>query len=125
MQGDNLKLLEQKLDDLKQCILHQAKLDVEFASQLKKVLLIDSNNFIPPDKKKKEDIFNPVSFLHENGKGKLVELLNEKTNSELIVIIRSLSIMKSKELKGIERSEMLNTVINYAEKELNQGSVFL
>jgi hypothetical protein len=85
-------------------------------------------NKIEPKKTKKPDfteVFNPLKYLRENGQDNLKNQLDKMTNDELKEIIRSYNIKKAKEMKGIERSQMVSDIIQYAERELNRGGVFL
>lgn len=85
-------------------------------------------NKTEPKKPKKPDfteVFNPLKYLRENGQDTLKSQLDKMTNDELKEIIRSYNIKKSKEIKGIDRSQMVSDIIQYAERELNRGGVFL
>lgn len=71
------------------------------------------------------EIFNPLKFLREYGQDNLKNQLDKMTNDELKEIIRSYNIKKAKEMKGLERSQMILDIIQYAGRELNRGGVFL
>lgn len=83
----------------------------------------------PESKKPKKpdftEVFNPLKYLRENGQDNLKSQLDKMTNDELKEIIRSYNIKKAKEIKGIERSQMVLDIMQYAERELNRGGVFL
>lgn len=85
-------------------------------------------NKAEPKKQKKPDfteVFNPLKYLRENGQDNLKSQLDKMTNDELREIIRSYNIKKAKEMKGVERSQMVADIMQYAERELNRGGVFL
>ncbi len=71
------------------------------------------------------EVFNPLKSLRENGRDNLKNQLDKMTNDELKEIIRSYNIKKAKEMKGIDRPQMVSDIIQYAERELNRGGVFL
>lgn len=71
------------------------------------------------------EVFNPLKSLRENGRDNLKGQLDKMTNDELKEIIRSYNIKKAKEMKGIDRPQMVSDIIQYAERELNRGGVFL
>ncbi|MGL6284731.1 MAG: hypothetical protein ACRC2J_20180, partial [Microcoleaceae cyanobacterium] len=71
------------------------------------------------------EVFNPLKSLRENGQDNLKNQLDKMTNDELKEIIRSYNIKKAKEMKGIDRPQMVSDIIQYAERELNRGGVFL
>jgi hypothetical protein len=78
-----------------------------------------------PKKPDFTEVFNPLKYLRENGHDNLKSQLDKMTNDELKEIIRSYNIKKAKEMKGIERSQMVSDIMQYAERELNRGGVFL
>ena len=124
---ENLKAIERKLTNLVNCILNKASTDPEFASQLYDILISDSLKAILREKKKrpKELAFNLVAFLHEHGKEELLKTLREKPDSDLRIMLRSEGIRKGKELKALERQQMIDEIFAHSEKKLKQGSVFL
>lgn len=65
----------------------------------------------------------PVAYLQENGKEKLQNKLGDMTNDELKNTLRFF-IKKGKDIKTIQREEMITEIIKYAERELNRGSSF-
>jgi hypothetical protein len=122
-----LRALETKLTNLSRCILNEAERNDEFARRLEEVLISDSLRNILGETKKKpqKDIFNSVGFLHENGEGKLREELERKTDSELREILRSEGIKKGKELKVINRQQVIEEIITNSQRRLTQGASFL
>jgi hypothetical protein len=122
-----LKALEIKLTNLLRCILDEAERSDDFAQQLEDILISDSlKNILRESKKKpKKNVFNAVGFLHENGVDKLREELEGKTDSELREILRSEGIKKGKELKSIDRQQMIEELISISGQRLSQGSSFL
>jgi hypothetical protein len=81
-----------------------------------------------PEKKqargRKHD-FNTVVYLQEHGEAKLREELEKKANTELIQIVRSDGSKVGKELKSVEREEVIKEILLSATRRLKQGSVFL
>jgi hypothetical protein len=122
-----IKALEVKLTSLVNCILNKAASDTEFATQLEEVLLSDSLRVVLQENKKKaqKSTFNPIAFLRENSIDILKAELERKTDSELRLIVRAEGIKKGKELKSMERQQMIDEVIQNSERRLKQGSVFL
>lgn len=122
-----LKSLETKLTNLVTCVLNKASNDPEFARQLEEILLSDSlqKTLREGKKKAKKHDFHPVAFLHEHGEEKLRMELEGKTDAELRVVLRSEGIRKGKELKSIERKEMIEEIMVDSSRKLKQGSSFL
>lgn len=69
--------------------------------------------------------FHPVAFLQQYGEEKFQEELEKKANTELIQIIRSEGIKSGKDLKNLEREDMIQDIILNTKRRLKQGSVFL
>lgn len=130
MQGDNPELLkgvEKKLEALVRCVINKARNDKEFAEQLQEILLSDSLRESLREKKSSiaKIAFNPVSFLQDHGPERLREELESKPKSELFDIVRSYRIVKGKPVKHLDRTHMLEEILGFAEKSLNQGGAFL
>jgi hypothetical protein len=66
-----------------------------------------------------------VNYLQENGEEKLQEELNKKTDTELRQVLRSEGVKIGKDLKTIEREEMIQEIISNTKRRLKQGSAFL
>lgn len=122
-----LKALELKLTSLMNCILNKAAIDADFMSQLEEVLLSDSLRAVLRESKKKakKSFFNPVAYLHEHNENELRTELEGKTDTDLRLILRSEGIRKGKELKNIERRQMIDEIIQSSVRRLRQGSSFL
>lgn len=122
-----LKALETKLTNIVSCVLNKASNDPEFARQLEEILLSDSlqKTLREGKKKTKKHEFHPVTFLHEYGEEKLRTELEGKTDAELRLVLRSEGIRKGKELKSIERKEMIEEIMSDSGRKLKQGSSFL
>lgn len=125
----NLKNLEIKLKKLVECILSKAASDPEFAQQLEEAL---SGNSLPrsvPSKvsknKNPQKAFNAVSYLQEYGESLMREELESKTDTELKQILQAISSKKAKDLKNIERQQLIDEIVVNASRVLNQGSSFL
>lgn len=69
--------------------------------------------------------FNTMAFLQQNGEEKLRKELETKANTELIKIIRSEGIKSGKDVKNLEREEMIQEIIFTTKRRLQQGSAFL
>lgn len=121
------KALETKLTNLLRCVLTEAEKNEEFAQRLEEILISDSlRNILGENKKKlQKDAFNVVGFLHEHGEDKLREELGIKTDSELKEILRSEGIKKGKELRTIDRQQMIEEIVTKSQRRLRQGSSFL
>ena len=122
-----LKAIEIKLNSLVRCILTEAEKNTEFAGQLEEILISDSlkNDLGESKRRTPKELFNVVGFLHENGVDKLREELETKTDSELREILRSEGIKKGKELKTVERQQMLEEIVISSQRRLTQGASFL
>ena len=122
-----IKALEIKLTNLVNCILNKALVDAEFANRLEEVLISDSLRVLLKERKKKpiKSVFNPVAFLQEHNEIELRTELEEKTDTDLRSILRSEGIRKGKELKNIERQQMINEIVQSSIRRLKQGSSFL
>ena len=122
-----LRAIEIKLTNIVNAVINKAATDPEFANQLEEVLISDSLRKIlgEKNKKAKKPAFNPVAYLHEHDKDKLRVELDGKTDSELRLILRSEGIRKGKELKSLERQQMIDEIALYSDRTLKQGSAFL
>jgi hypothetical protein len=119
--------IKTKLTNFVNAVINKAATDHEFANQLEEVLIGNSFRKIPGEKKKNagKPAFNPVEYLHVHDKDKLRVELERKTDSELRLILRSEGIRKGKELKSLERQQMIDEIASNSERILKQGSVFL
>lgn len=130
MRGDKQELmkgLEKKLDALVRCVIKKAHNDQEFAEQLQEILLSDSlrETLRVTKPSTTKIVFNPVSCLQDHGRDRLRQELETKPNSELSDIVRSYRILKGKAVKNLDRSQILEEILGFAEKSLNQGGAFL
>ena len=123
----NLKKLEVKLKNLVKCILDKAETDSEFSRQLEEILLSDSLNQVISTRKSKpaRSSFKSVDYLDQHGESKLREELNSKTDTELQQILKGESNRKVKDLKNVERQQLIGDIIANADRVLKQGSSFL
>lgn len=123
----NFKKLEVKLKNLVDCILQKAASDSEFAQQLEAILLSDSlQKIVTPNKSKsKRNAFNAVNYLHERGELELCRELESKTDSELRQILQVVSNKKSKAPRNAKRQQIIEEIIENANRILQQGSSFL
>lgn len=130
MSGTNkeyLKEIESKLTNLIRVVLNEAEVNHEFYLKLEEVIVSDSLKAIPKISKKQQAkaYFNVVAFLKEQGAEKLTAHLETQPNDDLREILRAEGIRKGKELKSIERQQMIEEIIQTAERRLNQGKSFL
>lgn len=123
----NLKNLEIKLKNLMKCVLDKAAIDSEFAHQLEEALSSNSPHKIVSSGKSKsrKSTFNTVAYLHEYNESKLRDELENKTDAELKQILQAESNKKGKDLKNIERQQLVDEIIANANCVLKQGSSFL
>ena len=123
----NLKKLEVKLKNLVKCILDKAATDSEFSRQLEEILLSDSLNQVISTRESKpaRSSFKSVDYLDQHGESKLREELNSKTDTELQQILKGESNRKVKDLKNVERQQLIGDIIANADRVLKQGSSFL
>jgi hypothetical protein len=130
MQGDDpevLKAVESKLVALARCVVRKAKEDPAFAEELREILVSDSLLARMTAKRPAttKPVFNPVAYLQLQGRDGLRSELEGKPASELSDIIRSHRIVKGKAAKVIERPAMIDAIVAYSERSLNQGGAFL
>jgi hypothetical protein len=126
-----LKALKSKINKLVKVVLDEATLNSDFRQKLENALLEPSSynssskaaksvTKISKLTKAKEKI-NLVSFLQENGKERLADELSLKTDTELKAILRTERIKEPRELKTIERQQMIDAILKNASQNLNQG----
>jgi hypothetical protein len=130
MQGDDseiLKALEGKLGALVRCVMKKAKDDRAFAEQLREILISDSLMAKLSEKRRlvEKPAFNPVAHLQAHGPEGLSSELEGMPTSELSDVIRTHRIVKGKAAKVIERPAMIDAIVAYSERSLNQGGAFL
>jgi hypothetical protein len=123
----NLRKLEVKLKNLVDCILDKAATDPEFSRQLEEILLSDSPSQVISTRKSKpaRSSFRSVDYLDQHGEEKLGQELNSKTDTELRQILKEESNRKVKDLKNIERQQLIEEIITNADRVLKKGSSFL
>ena len=116
--------LQRKLKDLVDCVLAKVEEDSSFAEQLAQILLTDAARDRLGKKgkhKKAGDIFNPVLFHKEHGEQELYRQLESKTDDDLRAIARMQGLRKGKELKTLEREQLLIEIVDGAKAKLKQG----
>ncbi len=124
---ESIKALEARLYAFVQIVLDEASRNPEFSHQLEGVLLGDTVKVVhvEPSKKKIKESLDVVGFLHEHGENKLREALSTKADNELKTIVRAEGIRKGKELKALERHQMIEEILQTAARRLGQGKSFL
>src|SRR4051812_41301373 len=130
MQGGDpemLKALESKLGALVRCVLKKAQSDPPFAEQLQEILLSDTLRAKLKERRADSErpAFNPVAYLQAHGRDGLHRELEGKPTSELSGVVRSHRIVKGKPAKSLERPALIEAIISYSERSLNQGGAFL
>ena len=71
-----------------------------------------------------ETLMIPVAYLEEYGKDELHKKLKRMTDDELKQMNKMFLNKQGKELDKIDREQMIQDVITYAETELNRGAKF-
>ncbi|MBD2139324.1 hypothetical protein H6F32_17510 [Anabaena sp. FACHB-1237] len=75
--------------------------------------------------KKHEPTIIPVAYLQEHGKDGLNKKLEKMTVDELKQMKKHFLSKPKKELDKIDREQMIQNLITYADTELKRGSKFL
>jgi hypothetical protein len=124
-----LKALETKLLNLVRCVVDKAAVDEPFRAELEKILLTDSLSKKLREKgtkgTNKRPAFQPVAFLHEHGMEELRRKLDDMTDHDLRVVVRSEGIRKGKEVRTLERAVLIQEIMDSSTRRLQQGSSFL
>jgi hypothetical protein len=125
--SSNLKKIELKLKNLVRCVLDKAATDSDFSRQLEEILLSDSLSQViaTPKCKPARSDFKSVDYLDQHGESKLREELNCKTDTELRQILKEESNRKVKDLKNVERQQIIDDIVANTNRVLKQGSSFL
>jgi hypothetical protein len=124
----NLRAIEDRVIALVRCVFARAASDKEFEGQLKEILLSEDLPALLRSKKRsnsKREVFDPVVFLSRNGPDELRRELAHMPMSDLADVARKHRCMKTKAIKLAAREELVASTLSYAEREINQGSVFL
>lgn len=121
------KAIETKLSNLLNCILNEVDKNPIFAKEIEDVLLSDSLKRILKEKKNKKIKinFNTLEYLQNNNPEELRTVLNIKSLTELKAILKNDGAKKAKELKDLSREQIIENIIENAQRKLNQGSSFL
>jgi len=125
----SVDLLRQEFVDLKQqeYASHLTQTPVDNVGQKRKQIRtnIPKRKTLDTQSRSKKTDFNAVSYLQDNGEEKLQEELNKKTDTELKQVLRSEGMKTGKDLKTIEREEMIQEIISNTKRRLKHGSAFL
>lgn len=121
------KAIETKLSNLLNCILNEVDKNPNFAKEIEDVLLSDSLKRILKEKKNKKIKikFNTLEYLQNNNSEELRTVLNIKSLTELKAILKNDGAKKANELKDLSREQIIENIIENAQRKLNQGSSFL
>jgi hypothetical protein len=121
------KAIETKLTNLLNCILNEVEKNPSFAKQVEEILLSDSLKKIIKEKKGKKTkiVFNSMEFLQKHSIDELRLELNGKSQTELKEILKKDGSKKEKELKDLSREQIIEHILQNAQRKLNQGSSFL
>lgn len=119
--------LEVKLSSLLNCILNEVERNPVFAREIENILISDSLKKTLREKKSRKNKihFNVLEFLQNHNIEELRSELNLKSITELKEIIRKDGVKKVKELKDLSREQIIESIIQNAQRKLNQGSSFL
>ncbi|MHB8335785.1 MAG: hypothetical protein ACYDEE_00010 [Ignavibacteriaceae bacterium] len=119
--------IEIKLSSLLNCVLNEIEKNPSFAKEIENILLSDSLKKTLKEKKNKKDktFFNTLEFLQNQNVGELRSELNLKTITELKEIMKKDGNKKAKELKDLSREQIIESIIQNAQRKLNQGRSFL
>jgi len=123
------KALELRLNALVRCVLRKAHDDPTFADQLGEILFSDSLRGSLRERNQRKsasrNVFNPVECLQTHGLEHLRQELGGKPSSELSDVVRFYRILKGREAKALGRAGMVEAIVAYSERSLNQGGSFL
>ena len=122
-----LNAVKARLAALLRCIVTKAESDTDFAAELKEILLSDTirtsiRKRVP--RKQAREVFDPVAFLGSADGKRLGQELSSKTTSDLRDIIRVHRVLPPKRAKTTEREELIDLLLAYAQRKLDQGGAF-
>ena len=115
-----------KRPDLVDCVMAKADDDTAFADQLAQILLSETASERAPrrvTRPKPKQTFNPVQFLKDHGEAALDRELEGRTDDDLRNILRYHGLRRGKDVKKLERAEMLRVIANGSRTKLKQGMV--
>ncbi len=120
------KRLLRTLRSLVDCVMAQVDRDEAFADDLAQILL-NGKSVDRSTKKtvsnKPDQAFNPILYLKDHGEQALQRELENRSDDELRAVLRFQRLRSAKELKKLNRSEMLRDVVNGSLAKLKQGLV--
>ena len=121
------KAIETKLSNLFNCVLNEVGKNPNFAKEIEDILLSDSLKRIIKEKKNKKIkvYFNTLEYLQNQNSEVLRTVLNLKTLTELKAIIKNDGAKNAKEFKDLSREQIIENIIENAQRKLKQGSSFL
>ena len=120
----NLIAVKAKLRRLVDACLKQAESHPDFAVELEDILLSDSLKRDMPRKRPRVDV-DVVNELANSGEDGLKSRLDALADSELRLLAKADGALNGKELKEVDRSQVIDALIAVAMRKLNQGGSFL
>jgi hypothetical protein len=120
----NLPAIKAKLRRLVDACLEQAESNPDFAAQLEDILLSDNLKRDKPKKRPRVDV-DVVSELAKAGPDGLRKRLDGLAESELRQVAKADGALNGKEVKEADRSRLIDALMAYADRKLNQGGSFL
>ena len=113
-----------KLRSIMNLVVEECESNLSFANKVNQVLSLST---LKSPKKIKEPAFNHITFLQEKGAHELRQHLSSVVpTQELIGIAKYNKMLKNnKDLAKKTREELVEIIIEHADKKLNLGSTFL
>jgi hypothetical protein len=123
-----LHALRAKLDALVRAVLDQARENPAFADRLHELFMTAD---LPAGGRKKsggraasgKETYNPISVLGRLGREGLRRELEGMGATELADVLRVQGVVKGKAVRGLERDAMIEMIVQFAERKLNQGII--
>lgn len=72
-----------------------------------------------------KSVLNILEILHESGENGLKERLDSLTTNDLIKLCSQESVRKPKDAKSLERSELVELLVQVAINRIKQGNSFI
>jgi len=126
MQNDKNHEMLKKLKEFFNVIESEAKTNPDFLDKLANVFELkkDFDTKQIATAKVKEPIINIVEVLHNDGEESLRKELELLTNDKLLKLANQEGIKKFKNIKNIDRVDLVNALVVTAKNRLSQGKAF-